>query len=61
MVTKCYIIENSAKCAERVKKLEAVIPCFTWLELLDDGYIEYTISCKEEDVKYVEIMIAPFV
>lgn len=61
MVTKCYIIENSAKCAEKVKKLETVIPCFTWLELLDDGYIEYTVSCREEDVPIVEIYIAPFV
>lgn len=61
MTTKCYIIENSAACAEAVRDLESSIPCFTWLELLDDDSIEYTISCREDDVVVVEFLLARFV
>lgn len=61
MITKCYIIENSAACAKTVQHLEASIPCFSWLELLDDDSIEYTISCREEDVVTVEVLLARFV
>lgn len=61
MTTKCYIIENSAECAKTVQHLELMIPCFSWMELLDDDSIEYTISCREEDVVVVEALLARFV
>ena len=61
MTIKCYIIENSVECAIAVRNLEAVIPCFTKLELLDDDSFEYTISCRLEDVAVVERMLARFV
>lgn len=61
MTIKCYIIENSAACAIAVRNLEAAIPCFTKLELLEDNSIEYTISCRLEDVCIVEVFLAPFV
>lgn len=61
MAIKCYIIENSAECAVAVRKLENTIPCFTTVELLDDENIEYTISCRVEDVSVVEIFLANFV
>lgn len=61
MTIKCYIIENSAECAIAIRKLENIIPCFTTVELLDDESIEYTISCRTEDVSVVEIFLANFV
>ena len=61
MIIKCYIIENSAECAIAVRNLEAAIPCFTKLELLEDNSVEYTISCRAEDVCIAEIFLAPFV
>lgn len=61
MTIKCYIIENSAECAAAVRKLEETIPCFTTVELLDDESIEYTISCRMEDVCVAEIFLANFV
>lgn len=61
MTIKCYIIENSAACAVAVRNLENTIPCFTTVELLDDDSIEFTISCREEDVCIAEIFLANFV
>lgn len=61
MTIKCYIIENSAACAAAVAALEHSIPCFPFLELLDDSYIEYTIHCRLEDVAAVEAALAAFV
>lgn len=61
MTIKCYIIENSAECAIAVRRLEDTIPCFSTVELLDDESIEYTISCRIEDVSVVEVFLAKFV
>lgn len=61
MSIKCYIIENSAKCAVAIHKLEEAIPCFTSLNLLDDDSIEFTISCRIEDIPVVEYFLAKFV
>lgn len=61
MTIKCYIIENSSACAAALKQVENAIPCFTQLELTADGYIEYTIRCRLEDVITVERMLARFV
>ena len=61
MIIKCCIIENSAECANAIKEMESRIPCFSSLDLLDENSIEYTISCREEDVIYVEKTLAEFV
>lgn len=61
MTSKCYIIENSAECAVAVRKLEETIPCFTSIDLLEDDSIEFTISCKAEDVVIVEYFLGKFV
>lgn len=61
MIIKCYVIENSVECAIAVRKLEDTIPCFSTVELLDDDSIEFTISCREEDVVIVEYFLAKFV
>lgn len=61
MTIKCYIIEDSSACAAALKRIENAIPCFTQLELTADGYIEYTIRCRLEDVITVERMLAHFV
>lgn len=61
MEIKCYIVENSAECAEAVNSIEAAIPCFTHYDLRDDNSIEFTISCRVEDLPFVENKIAEFV
>ena len=61
MIIKCYIIENSAECAIAVRNLEAAIPCFAKLDLLEDNTVEYTVSCRAEEACIVEIFLAPFV
>ncbi len=61
MTIKCYIIENSAECAIAVRNLETAIPCFSELDLRDDNSLEYTISCRLEDVVIVEAYLARFV
>ena len=61
MTIRCYIIENSVECAIAVRRLEETIPCFTSIDLLEDNSIEYTISCRVEDVCVVEIFLAKFV
>lgn len=61
MKVKCYIVENSAECAEAVHSIEAAIPCFTNYDLREDDSIEFTISCREEDLPFVENKIAEFV
>lgn len=37
------------------------IPCFTDVKYLDDEELEFVIECRQEDLAYVEDMIAPFV
>jgi len=61
MKVKCYIVENSAECAEAAHSIEAAIPCFTSYDLREDDTIEFTISCREEDLPFVENKIAEFV
>ena len=61
MRINCYIIENSAECALAVKNLENAIPCFTSIDLLDDDSVEFTISCREEDICVVETFLGKFV
>ena len=61
MIIKCYIIDNTPECAIATQTIEHSIPCFTSYDLLDDGYIELTISCRAEDIVFVEWKLAPFV
>lgn len=61
MIKKCYYIENTAEAALAVSSIEMNFPCFTSLDLLDDGYIEFTISCRQEDVAVIENILSNFV
>ena len=61
MTTKCYYIEDTITTAEIIKALEMAIPCFTQFDMLDDGYIEFCITCREADVQTVERYLAPIV
>jgi hypothetical protein len=61
MITKCWIIENSAASAKAVKLIEDTFPCFTFFELLETGEIEFTISCRIEDIVTVQSIISPHI
>jgi hypothetical protein len=61
MTKKCYYLENSAEAALAVNSIESNFPCFTTIDILDDGYIEFTISCRNEDVAIIERILANFV
>jgi hypothetical protein len=61
MITKCWIIENSAESASAVTAIEKTFPCFTLLDLLDDYYIEFNVTCRVEDVVAIAAMISAFV
>ena len=61
MITKCWIIEDSAESANAVAAIEKTFPCFTLLDLLDDYYIEFSVTCRVEDVVAIAAMISAFV
>ena len=61
MITKCWIIENSVASAKAAKLIEETFPCFTFFELLETGDIEFTISCRIEDVVTIQSIISPYI
>lgn len=63
MIEKYYYVEPCAELNLVLNTIIEMIPCFAdWFPLEeDDGYIVVKISCREEDIAYVERMIAPFV
>ena len=61
MITKCWIIVDEPASAMAVKAIEHNFPCFTFIELLDNGEIEFTVKCREEDVCAIQNIIKMFV
>lgn len=61
MITKCWIIADNAESAMAVKTIENNFPCFTMIELLDSGEIEFTVRCREYDITAIQNIINPFV
>lgn len=60
MTNLCYYIEPCADFDLALNIVVDRIPCFVSQKAADD-YIEVTISCRVEDAKFVETMLAPFV
>ena len=61
MVTKCWIIVDEPESAMAVKSVGNNFPCFTFIELLDNGEIEFTVRCREEDVCAIQDIIKMYV
>lgn len=61
MVIKNYYIEDTTLAAREIAALEARIPCFTNIEMLGDGYLSFTITCRDEDICIVERYLAAII
>ena len=62
MRTKSYLLPwESTDCLMAVRRIEMTIPCFTVILDKDEDWYEVTITCREEDVAYVERELAPYV
>lgn len=61
MTTKCYIVEDTILSASILTDLCFAIPCFYSAEMIGDGYLSITITCRDADVRTVEKYIAEIV
>ena len=67
MITKAYILTMSATTYERINVLLNMIPTFAsldWEELEEipkDEQFVFTITCRNQDLRTVERMLAPCV
>lgn len=62
MRTKSYLLPwENVDCLMAVRRIEMTIPCFTVILDKDEDWYEVTITCREEDVAYVERELAPYV
>ncbi len=46
---------------ETIKEIEETFPCFVYKELLEDGWTELNINCREEDAVAIEDKLAEWV
>lgn len=61
MTKKIYYIETTVSLASAIEYLEKVIPCFIELDFVEMGYEEVSITCRDEDIAFVEKVVAPLV
>ena len=61
MTTKCYNLIACNDCWLAIENINNFIPCFTEHRHLGDNIIEFTITCRDEDIAFVEKNLAPFV
>ena len=62
MRTKAYLLSwEDTNCLMAVRKIEMAIPCFIVILNKDEDWFEVTITCREEDIAYVERELAPYV
>lgn len=65
MTTLEYTITNNLVAGLALKEIEGKIPCFFDISDTDsenmEDYITVTIYCRNEDVEFVEKILAPFV
>jgi hypothetical protein len=58
MTTKCYILDFNPEATSICEEIEKAIPCFT--KYFAKSF-EFEITCRAEDVKFVEEKLAKFV
>lgn len=62
MKTVCYLIGNTPEALQACHDVEMAIPCFTFRTYRSDRTsFEYEIQCREEDLPFVERVLAPHV
>ena len=61
MTTKCWIISDTPESAMAIKAIEHNFPCFTFLELDENGTIEFTVKCRQEDVPAIQNIIKGYI
>lgn len=61
MRTICVIIEDTIENYEIIKKIENDFPCFTDYEMKENGYMELSIQCRQEDAGAIERVLASLV
>lgn len=62
MITKCYLLNsNDEKVVKAITKICDNIPCFIDANAVSINRFELTIRCRQEDIVYVEKVLAPFV
>lgn len=57
----CYILEADEGTAAALNYIEKTFPVFTELDLLENGYLEVTFVCREEDVRAIQVFLAAYV
>lgn len=61
MITKCYLLDNTKEAREQINRIICCIPCFLESEIISSNYIELTVKCRAEYLKYLEGAVAPYV
>lgn len=63
MITKTYILSTNFEVLMTLKFIENSIPCFTHSDFFDNtvDFITFTITCRIEDIVFVENTLAPLV
>ena len=61
MIKKCYLLDSTEKVLREVAALVAAIPCFINTRAITEDMFELYISCRAEDICFVERVLAPFV
>lgn len=61
MTTKCYFLNNTDAAARAVDYLINLIPCFIRELLLTKEGLTVTIEARDEDIRTVERILAPYV
>ena len=44
-----------------MQKVKKTFPVFTELDLMENGYLEATFVCREEDVRAIQVILAAYV
>lgn len=58
-IISVFVFWEDAK--ETIEKTENDFPCFTNVTLLEDGWAEFSVNCREEDAKAIESRLAKWV
>ena len=61
MRTICVLIEDTIDSYKVIKEIEKNFPCFSSYELKENGYVEVSILCRQEDAGAVEARLASLV
>lgn len=61
MKKSVYYIENSTTLQGVLATLEDIIPCFITREPIEMGWLEVSITARQEDLPTVEKYLAPLV